>query len=122
MSEIYIVNDFSGIQKGTKDNPYSVTTAAEWDKLITSFLYDENNFFRRGLELHIGDGDFYTAGCYEFGGMATKDRPRIGPDWKVYGSGSTRINLDPTAIPDSYLTDAPLRIFSSACTWQQYLW
>jgi hypothetical protein len=120
--ELWIANDFSGVQKGTKENPYSVRTAAEYDALLTSFLYDEDHWFRRGLELHFGDGDFYTAGCYEFGTQAIRDRPRIGPDWKVYGSGHTTINLDPTAVTDSYLTDAPLRIFSSAGTWQQYLW
>src|SRR4051812_28214966 len=120
--ELWIANDFSGVQQGTKDNPYSVKTAAEWDTLLSSLLYDEHNMFRRGLELHIGSGDFYTAGSYEFGVLCTKERPRLGPDWKVYGTGETRINLDPTAVPDSYLSDAPLRIFNSACTWQQYLW
>jgi hypothetical protein len=68
--ELWIANDFSGVQKGTKENPYSVRTAAEYDALLTSFLYDENHWFRRGLELHFGDGDFYTAGCYEFGTQA----------------------------------------------------
>lgn len=120
--ELWIVNDFKGVQQGTKDNPYSVATAAEWDTLLASLLFDEQHMFRRGLELHIGNGEFYTAGTYEFGDAAGPNRPRVGPDWKIYGSGETRINLDPTAITDDYIGGWPLRVFTSACTWQQYLW
>jgi hypothetical protein len=121
-AEIFIVNDFSGVQKGTKDNPYSVKTASEFDGLLASQLYDENKWFRPGLLLNIGDGEFLTGGCYEWGPFATIDRPRLGPDWQVRGTGSSTISLDPNAISDAMVNDWPLHALMSASQWMQYLW
>jgi hypothetical protein len=123
MSEIFIVNDFAGVQKGTKDNPYSVKTASEFDALIASQIYDENHWHRRGTIINLGGGEFLTGGCYEWGPFANYDRPRIGPDWQIIGTGpDTIISLDPNAIPDEQVNDWPLHILCSAGQWQQYLW
>jgi hypothetical protein len=120
--DLWIVNDFTGVQSGTQSNPYSVTTAQEYDTLIASLLYDENGWFRRGLNLNFGDGDFFTAGVYEWGYLATPKNPRLGPDWQVRGSGHTTLNLDPNSIPDENINDWPLHLFLGASQWMQYLW
>lgn len=122
MIETWIVNDFDGVQTGSKDNPYSVKTALEYDQLVAGLLYDENGWFRRQTELHLGDGEFFTGGCYEWGPFSDRSRPRFGPEWTLHGSGSTVLTLDPNAIPDSQVDDWPLHVILSAGQWQQYLW
>lgn len=122
MSEVFIVNDFAGVQKGTKDNPYAVKTAVEYDTLIVSLLHDETPLFKRQLLINLGAGEFLTGGCYEWGDFAGKDRPRFGFEWQLQGSGETTLSLDPNAIPDEQVNDWPMHLICSASQWMQYLW
>lgn len=123
MNEVFIVNDFAGIQKGTKDSPYSVRTAAEYDGLFASLLREESGAYRRQLLINLGAGEFLTNGCYEWGELATADRPRLGFDWQIIGTGpDTTLSLDPLSFPDEWINDWPLHVICSASQWQEYLW
>jgi hypothetical protein len=122
MNEIWIVNDFSGVQRGTKDNPCVAKTAAEYDALIASLLWDENGKWRKELVIHMGDGEFLTQGCYEWGPYATKDRPRFGPKWQMIGTGNTVISLDYQSLPDAQIDGWPMHVFCSTSQWMEYLW
>lgn len=123
MNEVFIVNDFSGVQKGTKDNPYSVRTAGEYDGLIASLRLDENGAYRRFLLINLGAGEFLTGGCYQYGPFSTPERPRLGRNWQIVGTGpSTTISLDPNAIPDEQVNDWPMHLMCSASQWMEYLW
>jgi hypothetical protein len=120
MNEAYIVNDYIGVQKGTKDQPFSPKSAIEYDTLIASLLRDENGVIRRQFDLHYGSGTFLSWGCYEFGNLATAERPRFGPEWQAFGS-ETVLALDPN-LPDSYMGEWPLHVLCSTAIWQDYLW
>jgi len=121
MDDIWFVKDFNGVQKGTKDNPFSPKTAQEYDAQFASLQFDADGWHVRNRVIRYGPGEFLTWGCYEFGDFATKDRPRIGPSWQVLLSPDTVISLDPN-LPDSYIGNWPLRVYTSASQWQQYLW
>lgn len=86
--DIYIVDGFTGSQLGTKENPYSVRGASEFDALMR-FLRP-NDY----LAIHYA-GAFKTQGVYRWGQFASRN---LGKGWTV--DGDAEVSLDREAISD----------------------
>lgn len=86
LRDVYIVDGSTALQLGTKENPYSVRGAAEFDALL-AFLRPTDD-----LALHFA-GMFKTAGVYRWGQYASRN---LGRGWTV--DGDAEIALDPDAI------------------------
>jgi hypothetical protein len=87
-AEVWIANEATGPQYGTKDNPFAVQTAWEFDKLLDSLLHTSD------LAVHLS-GAFKTKGAYRWGQYATRN---LGAGWTV--DGVAEVALDPVAIAD----------------------
>lgn len=88
LKDVYIVDGFTGLQLGTKENPYSVRGASEFDALL-QFLCAQAS-----LAVHK-TGRFKTKGVYRWGQYASRN---LGKDWTV--DGDAEVSLDPDAITD----------------------
>lgn len=75
LRDVYVVDDYSGVQLGTKDRPYSVTAAADFDALLQSLRPISD------LALHF-EGLFQTSGVYRWGQYASRN---LGRGWTVDG-------------------------------------
>jgi hypothetical protein len=78
----------TGAQLGTKENPYSVRGASEFDALL-AFLAPQD-----ALAVHL-DGRFKTKGVYRWGQYASRN---LGKGWAV--DGDAELAIDPAAIAD----------------------
>jgi hypothetical protein len=86
--DVHIVDSFSGLQLGTRDNPYSARSTLEFDGLMRLLQSDDS------LALHL-TGRFGTKGVYRWGQYASRN---LGRDWTV--DGEAELSLDPSAIAD----------------------
>jgi len=86
--DVYVVDGFTGLQLGTKANPYSVRGAAEFDALL-AFLLNQDN-----LAVHFA-GSFATRGVYRWGQFAGRN---LGKNWTV--DGGAEITIDPNSVTD----------------------
>jgi hypothetical protein len=100
LRDVYVVDDYSGVQLGTKSNPYSVRTSAEFDALM-AFLSGDDNL------AHHWYGRFGTKGCYRWGGYATRN---VGNGWTI--DGDAEMAIDPNAIADSAIDGQPLYVIA----------
>jgi hypothetical protein len=102
LRDVYIVDGFTGLQLGTKDNPYSVRSAQEFDALF-QFLQSND-----ALAIKLS-GRFKTAGSFEWGNYGPSGW-RAGKYWTF--DGDAEIAIDPNAIADYQVDDPPLRIIT----------
>lgn len=100
LRDVYIVDGYTGLQLGTKDNPYSVRTAAEFDALM-AFLMSEDN-----LAVHL-EGRFSRKPAYRWGQFASRN---VGRFWRL--DGDAEVSADPSSIPDSEIDGQPLYVFA----------
>lgn len=106
MADLYVVNQFSGAQYGTKDNPMVARSAQDFDALMKAVEH------RDDIEVHL-TGEFKTRGAYEWGPFADLGW-RAGKHWTFDGDGE--LAIDPSAIDDLEIDDAPLHVI---CTSEQ---
>lgn len=100
--DVYIVDGFTGSQEGTKENPYSVRGASEFDALMR-FLRPTDS-----LAVHY-EGRFKTAGVYRWGQYASRN---LGAGWTI--DGAAEIELDPDAV--SIMDGQPLYCLAGPAT------
>lgn len=111
MLDVHVVTDFNGPQAGTKDNPYSVKTSADFDALMDRHKLIDDVFLR------LGGGKFLTRGSYQWG-PAHLTNWRAGKNWQIEGvsTADTEIAIDAEHFPDDHIDEPPLHVI---CTSEQ---
>jgi hypothetical protein len=74
MPEIWIANEATCAEYGTKDNPFAVQTAEAFDKLLDSLRHID------GLSVHL-NGAFRTRGAYRWGEYASRNLGNLWTWW-----------------------------------------
>lgn len=102
--EIWIVDDFAGEQRGTRDNPFSAP-AEGFDALMKTLTANQTPTRARF------QGSWKTRAAYEWGPI---ESPWTLPsNWWLDGGGMSELELD-VNVPDSYIQSVPLHLVRSA--------
>jgi hypothetical protein len=110
MNEIYIVNDFTGAQMGTKDNPFVTKTSTDFDALMRAHAALDQ------LAVYIGPGAFSSVFTLEWNDSNdVQQNPgfRMGRQWTVDLDPNTIFSWDIDSVPDSRIDNTPFHGFLS---------